>query len=145
MRVQGSGCRVQGAGLRVEVSGHRVQGSEFRVQGSVLSVQGSGFRVQGTSGVGSRFGIAQRSLTAVGLSANQISKCYQVKVNDRRVSGWSETGTPSRVSGCFTWQPRPESGPDCLMCARFTRTLRSRTSGAESRFGVAQRNPGFSV
>ena len=87
----------QGSGSRVQGPGSRVQGSGFRVQGSWFRVQGSGCMVQGTSGAGLRFGVAQRSLTALRLSANQISKCYQVKVNNRRVSGWSETGTPSRV------------------------------------------------
>jgi len=33
----------------------------------------------------------------------------------------SQEPTPQNVSTTFTWKPRPESGPDCLMCAEFAR------------------------
>ena len=33
--------------------------------------------------------------------------------------GWGEEGTTWKIMMTFTWMPRPESGPDCLICTGF--------------------------
>ena len=35
----------------------------------------------------------------------------------------SKEGATSNVMWTFTWKPRPESGLDCLVCAKFVQHL----------------------